>query len=137
MAGAPTKLNARTRKVVLTAIGCGATYTMAAAAAGVHYDTFREWIKANPDFSDAVEKAKEVRAARWLAYIERAIEGGTWQAAAWKLERTLPETFGRTRVEHTGAGGKAIDVDIGLQLGDGDREAVRIAIETLLGRPAN
>jgi hypothetical protein len=32
----------------------------------------------------------------WLALIEQAAREGNWQAAAWKLERRYPETYGRT-----------------------------------------
>ena len=49
------------------------------------------------------KKAEGQRLAAWLAVIEKAAsEGELWQAAAWKLERLYPETYGRKRLEVSG-----------------------------------
>ena len=87
------------------------------------------------DFLYALEKAEAEAEANRLAIIARAAQGGTrtekvttryggdgetlertvvegtlkpeWQAAAWFLERRIPERYAR-RVEVTGAGGSAL-----------------------------
>lgn len=47
------------------------------------------------DFTNAVEKARATVAVQSLAVIRQAAAKGTWQAAAWYLERTMPAKFGR------------------------------------------
>lgn len=116
--GRPTALDDQTQAVIVRAISVGATFEAAANAGGVVYNTFNEWMKKGEaaksgkyrDFYEAVKKAKGNRQIRWLAQIEKAADGGNWQAAAWKLERTEPKNFGRQRVEHTGADGGPIQV---------------------------
>ena len=43
---------------ILSAIRKGKTYRAASLAAGINPDTFFEWLKNKPDFSDAVKKAE-------------------------------------------------------------------------------
>lgn len=47
------------------------------------------------DFADAVQKARATVAVQCLAVIRTAGAKGTWQAAAWYLERTMPQKYGR------------------------------------------
>ena len=81
---------------ICTAIRLGATYKLAAAYAGVEFETFRQWRLTKPAFSAALKDAEGQAAVTWLARIEQAAKDGTWQAAAWKLERRYPEDYGRT-----------------------------------------
>lgn len=87
---------------IVTAIEQGATYELAAAYGGITYDTFNEWRKAKAEFSDAIKSAEGRASLKWLAIIDRAAQDGTWQAAAWKLERRYPQMYGRTVTEHQG-----------------------------------
>jgi hypothetical protein len=91
----------------------GATYEHAAAYGGIAQSTLYEWLKAKPEFSEALKAAEARAVVGWLAKIEKAASEGTWQAAAWKLERRHPDVYGRTvqeqhhsgtiTQEHTGA----------------------------------
>jgi len=113
--GRPTKLTPAAQAIIEKAVGLGATFEASANAAGVHYDTFNRWMHKGEAaksgqyrlFYEAVKKAIGDRQARWLSQIEQAAQNGTWQAAAWKLERTDPDNFGRQRldVQHTGKDG--------------------------------
>lgn len=47
------------------------------------------------DFADAVERARSTAIVANLGIIRKAAHDGTWTAAAWYLERTLPQHFGR------------------------------------------
>jgi hypothetical protein len=46
-------------------------------------------------FFYAVEQARAAFVARNMAYIQKAAAQGSWQAAAWALERTHPEHFAK------------------------------------------
>jgi len=94
--GRPSKLTPKTRAKICAAIRKGATREIAAAAGGVHPDSLNEWLKQgrNPDaaprysvFSAAIKLAEADNALRALAVIEAAGIDGSWQAAAWMLER--------------------------------------------------
>ena len=72
------------------------TVELAAQYGGISKDTFYRWLKlANDptadkvfsDFSDAIKAAEADNAARCLLVIDDAANDGSWQAAAWMLER--------------------------------------------------
>ncbi len=130
MMSRPTKLTPETQEIIVKAVSLGATYEASANAAGISYDSFNNWMKRGEEelqrresprvkkdtnqwnneqpfveFFKAIKKAQGDRQARWLSQIEQAAQNGNWQAAAWKLERTEPENFGRHRVEITGKDG--------------------------------
>lgn len=128
-ASRPTKLNAATRDAIVEYVTAGMPKGIAAEAAGIGKSTFFDWIKrgeAEPDsdfsdFSDAIKKAYAEAAVRNLAIIQLAAKTN-WQAAAWYLERTRPDEFGRrTRSDVTlGArDGEADDLDIRVTIGGG------------------
>lgn len=120
----PTKLTPETVERVLNALQMGATYEMAAQYGGISYNTFNEWRKRgaaelerreNPrvkagtsqwereqrfvEFYEATQRAEATAAVGWLALIENAATDGSWQAAAWKLERRYPRDYGRRTVD--------------------------------------
>lgn len=104
--GRPCKLSPKVREAIADAIRVGATQELATKAAGIGLSTFKRWMQrgeveaAGPYRAlwAAVKKAEGDGAKRWLDVIEKAATDGSWQAAAWKLERRYPETYGR-RVE--------------------------------------
>lgn len=95
------KLTPDVKDRLLQAVQLGATYTMACQYAGVSEDSFARYRK-DASFADAVKEAEARGVMGWLAKIEKAANEGTWQAAAWKLERRYPEQYGRTVQEHRG-----------------------------------
>lgn len=100
---------------IITYIKAGSYVETAAAAAGVDRSTLHRWLKrgaegAEPfaNFADAVEAALAEAELRDLARIDRAAET-QWQAAAWKLERRNPKSWGRREyAELTGGDGGPI-----------------------------
>jgi transposase-like protein len=100
----PTKFTEETRAAILAQISKGAAYELACAAARVSYQTFRNWMERGEnakrgeflEFFEAVKEAEAEAAAGWLDEIDKAAEKGSWQAAAWKLERRYPHLYGRT-----------------------------------------
>lgn len=68
------------------------------AAARRDLDEGREISDAQRNYlqiADAILKAREAAAHRALVAIQQAARSGTWQAAAWYLERTDREHYGR------------------------------------------
>lgn len=65
------------------------------------------------EFLEEIEKARATAEIRAVMQVQRAAADGTWQAAAWYLERSYPKKWGRTdHTEITGADGGAIKVDV-------------------------
>lgn len=74
----------------------------AAAAGGVNEETLANYLRWGAEgdarFSDFLAKWKKAE-AEWiadrLAVLDAAAEAGQWPAAAWQLERHLPDEFGK------------------------------------------
>lgn len=92
--------------------------------AGISEASFYGWLKrgteepAGPyfEFLGAIKEAKARRRASLVAQIQLAARGGTWQAAAWLLERTESATYAlRNKHEITGEDGGpvALVIDLG------------------------
>ena len=101
---------------LVNAIQMGAPFKQACAYAGIHPESLRRWQRRAEDEVKRLEDPNEVpdeqeskyvdlyerlqtaegnSVVGLLAQIEKAASEGTWQAAAWKLERRYPEDFSR------------------------------------------
>lgn len=119
--GRPLSITPDLIKRVATAVRMGASKEMAMLYGGASYDAYNKWMglakalrKELPDrelterellsleLLDTVEKAEAEAVVGWLAKIEQAANAGTWQAAAWKLERRYPRVYGRSVQEVVG-----------------------------------
>ena len=101
----PSKLTSEVEARIVEAVELGATWERAADAAGIGASTLREWRQRGEAdeapfaaFVAALKRAEGDGVARALRTIRQAAESGTWQAAAWLLERRYPADYGR-RVE--------------------------------------
>lgn len=129
MPGRPSKRTPATEKRILESLRAGNTRTASAGYGGISKDTFYEWLKEFPDFSDAVKKAESDCEVAFVAVIKKAatghpvektvtktrIVGGvsetettttryteySWQAGAWWLERRKPEDYARFVLDPT------------------------------------
>jgi hypothetical protein len=102
MTGRPSKLTPKVKSDVCDALKAGATHRMAADYAGIDVATLQRWL-ADPrpqfrEFRDAVKGAEAKGDIMSLAVIQKAAQGGQWQAAAWLLERRHPDEYGRRQV---------------------------------------
>jgi hypothetical protein len=87
---------------ILASLEMGNTHRAAAAQGDINVATFYDWLNRDPTFHDAVEKAEANAEALYLGRVKVAADNGTWQAAAWWLERRKPDDFGqRARVDLT------------------------------------
>lgn len=67
--------------------------------AGIAAGTYFRWLNEHSEFKDAIKKAQTIGLAsvrdKMLKVIDKAASDGTWQAAAWRLERQMPDEFSR------------------------------------------
>jgi len=134
--GAPSKFNEDRADKLLQAVRGGNYLETAARYAGISYPTLRRWIlkaddpSAPPEyveFKEALEKARADAEVASLAKIQKAAGEGAWQAAAWYLERSWPERWGRrdtNRVELVGEGGGPVKVVAGIELDNASMTAL-------------
>ena len=121
MAGRPTKYGPDTAKMIADAIAAGVPKRHAAIRAGITEDTLAAWCKRYSDFSAAIKKAEADAVARNVALIQQAASSGTWQAAAWWLERRHPDDFARTEKQVlTGKDGGPIAIRAGMLAPEAD-----------------
>jgi len=104
--GQPSKFTSEITQQIIEFLEIGNYKADAARAAGVSPSSLYEWlaIGAAPnarkearkyyEFAEAVKKAQATARARMVHAIASAVET-QWQAAAWYLERTRPQQWGR------------------------------------------
>ncbi len=126
-------------RVLLDYIKIGTPVKKAVIAAGISEKSFYNWLtrgqnererlatvpNAKPNttedvfvqFLQRVEQARAEAIASKVTVIAKSGVNGDWRAAAWWLERQVPEEFGATaKLEVGGTGGDAIKVQI--EMGD-------------------
>jgi hypothetical protein len=139
-AGRPTALLEEIKEqTLLDYIRIGTPIRKAVTASGIAEKTFYNWMargmaererqslvpnaKDIPteviflQFLQRVEQARAEAITKKVAVIAKAGNDGDWRAAAWYLERQVPEDFGKTdRFEIGGTNGEAIKVQV--EMGD-------------------
>jgi hypothetical protein len=71
----------------------GMTRRAACAWAGFHHAQLYRWMRASDAVRVAVETAEGKAEARFGLQVLKAATDGTWQAAAWWLERRRPDDY--------------------------------------------
>lgn len=85
---------------LLQALRLGNTRRAATRFAEIDSSTFYRWLERSPSFRAQVEQAEADAEVRFMGRIATAAAAGTWQSAAWWLERRYPADFGqRARVD--------------------------------------
>jgi IS30 family transposase len=89
------KLTQQERNEVLGLLSLGCSRTTAAKSIHRSPVTLREDILAHPKFAEEVAKAESGTEVFYLSKIRKAAtKEQYWRAAAWVLERRLPERYG-------------------------------------------
>ncbi len=110
--GRPSKLTPQTMALILAAIKCGASNKIACAAADIRPETLCAWkrrAEERPDseyaqFAQQLTRARDEGRVSRLAIIHKAAKMD-WRAAAWLLERDMPDEFSmRYKIEHSMSG---------------------------------
>lgn len=100
--GRPTKLTPDAIAQLEQLVRAGTTIDVAAAAVGVNRATIYRWLAAGEkarkgtytrDLREAIERARAESESLLVARIGSAAAKGSWQAAAWLLERRFPERW--------------------------------------------
>ncbi|MHB1460442.1 MAG: hypothetical protein ACYC1M_04075 [Armatimonadota bacterium] len=91
----PTKYSEPLVSALCAIIETGCTIRLACDSVGITTETYNQWTKSNLEFADAVKRARATGAQNLLSDIKTAARSGTWQAAAWILERSYHEHYGR------------------------------------------
>ena len=99
--GAPTKCTKQVVDQIASAMKLGASVEQAAAYAGITRATLYNWLNSSSTHYRALQREVEVakggRAVGWLHALQlkaSSTDRDAWKAAAWLLERTLPDQFG-------------------------------------------
>ena len=117
----PSKLTEDVKNTIVDAILHGCTYADAAGAAGVHYDTFNNWMQAGAkaksgqyfEFFEAVSTANAECAKNFTRIIQVAAAKGDWKAALEWLKRRRPVDWGdASRVDVTTDGEKLPAINV-------------------------
>jgi hypothetical protein len=129
------KLNEKVHETIVSTIRSGSFLTVAAQKAGISSTTFRGWMERgemeqarieegfdpNPDEIKYLRLKEEVDIARAVAEVEAVkiirstAASGTWQAAAWYLERSFPQRWARNRAEEAQAEKEQADPQAALE----------------------
>jgi len=124
----PCKLTPEVQQIIVNAIGLGASYSDAAQAAGVSYETFNEWMKAGANaksgkflqFSEAVRKEEADAALRHLTVINNAAAKGDWKASLEWLRRRRRQEWG-DNVDVT-SNGEKMETNVHIYIPDNKRD---------------
>jgi hypothetical protein len=92
--GRPTKRTPKVEADIVHALRAGNTRKAACHYAGIDLHTLGRWMHF-ATFATAIEKAETDAEVRFVAQIAKAAQDGTWQAAAWWLERRRPDDYSR------------------------------------------
>lgn len=87
-----TKYNAKVVERICEGIAAGLRQADAAEYAGINPDTFYEWKKGRPDFTERLQRAELWGKKANLDIINEA-KRADWRAAAWLLQRRHPAEF--------------------------------------------
>lgn len=132
-------MNEQVQQELLNLIILGTPIRKAVTAVGITEKTFYTWMNrgmaererletipnAKPDLTEGVylqflqscERARSEAIAKKVAVIAQSGVNGDWRAAAWWLERQVPDEFGKTdRVEIGGTNGDTIKIQV--EMGD-------------------
>lgn len=131
--GRKTLLTPETVETITRYLKDGGYVDHACTAVGIGKSTYYSWLERGrkeadrraaglePDenetqyleFMDTVEKAQAEAAVSLIGEIANHARNGTWQAAAWILERKFPRQWGRfDRAEVSGPEGGAVKIDV-------------------------
>ena len=97
------KLTDKVQTIIVESLENGLSIAAACGRARISKTAFYDWYNKGAesktgkyrDFHDAVDNAKNTAQSNFENVIATAADKGTWQAAAWWLERRRPELYNK------------------------------------------
>jgi hypothetical protein len=124
----PSKLTPEIQQKIGENLSLGLTYSLAASAAGVTYQSFNSWLKRGQTeksgkyyhFFKYIQKCNADGARKLLERLNGAAEAGNCQVCMFILERRFPEEFGRRIYKKTHAVSQNLNQNVEIIMKDSD-----------------
>lgn len=100
--GPPSKKNAAIIKRLIATARLGLPMSVVAPRCGISRETLSVWRSESAELDMAIEQAKmEAAEEAWLKIMAAGETGlpNAWQSIAWRLERSMPESFARPEIQ--------------------------------------
>ena len=99
----PSKLTTEIKQQMGESVSLGMTYALAAASAGITYQTFNDWMNKGKnsksgeyfEFYKYIKKCNADAALKCPQRLKEAADSGNCQVCMWILERRFPNDYGR------------------------------------------
>ena len=139
--GRPSKLTPELQEQLCAAIEAGAHPETACNLVKICIPTYYNWLaegrkESREDYTEfalAVDAAKARCTQRKLQTIENAAASGTWQAAAWYLERTQPDKYALKRDINIHLSHEPLQVEVKTVEPNADRIASILSVLATVG----
>ena len=124
----PTKLTKELQQQIGESVALGMTYSLAAASAGITYQTFNDWMQKGKnaksgeyfEFYRHIQKCNAEAALKCLRRLKEAADAGNCTVCMWILERRFPEDFGRRVYRKTNIISENLNQNVELIVNDSD-----------------
>jgi hypothetical protein len=136
----PTKLTKELQQQIGENVALGLTYALAAASAGMIYQTFNDWMNKGKnsksgeyfEFYKVIQKCNADAAKKCLQRLKDAAEAGNNQICMWIFERRFPNDYGRCEYRKINAVTENKNENIEIIINDADK--IRQQILAKFGR---
>src|SRR5208337_583296 len=124
----PTKLTPDITTRIGDGVSLGLTYTLAASAAGVTYQSLNSWIKRGQteksgkyfQFYKYIQKCNAYAAKELLVRLNNAAKAGDTRICTWILERRFAADFGRHEYRKMNVVSENLNQNVELIVNDAD-----------------
>ena len=124
----PSKLTYEIQQRIGENVALGLTYSSAAEASGITYQTFNQWMQRGKNstsgeyyqFYKYINKCNVDGARKLLERIQEAAKAGNCQVFMWILERRFSEDFGRWVYRKTNVVSENKNVNVEINVNDVD-----------------
>ena len=138
----PTKLTPDRTKRIGYNIALGLSYSLAAEAAGITYQTLNEWLKKGRNstfgeyfkFLQHIQKCNVDAAKALLERLNDATKAGNCQVCMWIFDRGFPDDFGRRVYRKTNVVSENQNATVEISVKDADKIRAKIIEKFAFGR---